>query len=241
MSCRVQLPGSERHHPRSSARFGQIAPDENIEITLTLRRRQKAPREQPAHQCLSREQFAEFHGADPDDERAALAFASDHHLSIVKVDSAARTVILKGPLGALAELFAADLRLSQLGGDIYRTRQGALSLPAQLAGRVTGVFGFDDRPVASTYRRTEPRSAAATGYTPTEIAKLYHFPANTGKGQTIALIELGGGYREDDLRAYWNQLGVSQVLSTQSTSGAVRTPRRVTRRAPMVKSCWTSK
>lgn len=212
MSSRVQLAGSERYHPGNSVRAGQLAPDENLQITLTLRRKQEAPRELAAHQCLSRERFAELHGADPEDERAVLGFASDHHLSIVKVDSAARTITLAGPLGILAELFGADLQLSRVGNDVYRTRQGELSLPGQLAGRVTGVFGFDDRPVASAYfRRTEARSSVAAGYTPVEIAKLYNFPANTGKGQTIALIELGGGYREDDLRAYWNQLGVGQV------------------------------
>jgi Subtilase family len=42
-----------------------------------------------------------------------------------------------------------------------------------------------------------------------EITSLYHFPSGQdGSGQTIAIIELGGGYRETDLDKYFAELQV---------------------------------
>lgn len=50
-------------------------------------------------------------------------------------------------------------------------------------------------------------AAAQKGFTPPELARLYNFPAYLdGSGQTIALIELGGGYRTEDLQQYFKQL-----------------------------------
>ncbi len=40
-----------------------------------------------------------------------------------------------------------------------------------------------------------------------ELARLYNFPPELdGSGQTIGIIELGGGYRESDLDAYFADL-----------------------------------
>ena len=50
-------------------------------------------------------------------------------------------------------------------------------------------------------------TAAATGptsFSPVDLAELYDFPpGGTGKGQCVAIIELGGGYRPQDLAAYF--------------------------------------
>lgn len=45
--------------------------------------------------------------------------------------------------------------------------------------------------------------------TPDRVARLYGFPASaTGSGQCIGLIQLGGGYRQADLQAYFDFLGI---------------------------------
>jgi kumamolisin len=50
----------------------------------------------------------------------------------------------------------------------------------------------------------------AASFLPTQIAKLYDFPANvTGSGQCIGIIELGGGYRTADIDAYFSKLGIA--------------------------------
>jgi len=59
-----------------------------------------------------------------------------------------------------------------------------------------------------------PHDAAASGgsaapLTALQVASFYQFPANTdGTGQTIAIIELGGGYPTADLATYFGGLGL---------------------------------
>lgn len=225
MSPHIQLPGSERQHPANSVQAGNLAAGEYIQITLILRRKCEAPVESSLDTHLSHTQLADLHGAALEDENAVEAFAAEHQLSIATVHSGARSIKLSGPLGKLANLFGADVRLSQVGEKTYRTRQGRLTVPTDLAGRVIAVLGFDQRPVALTCHQRAKRSLASTDYNPTDIAKLYNFPTNTGKGQTIALIELGGGYRGSDLQTYWKQLGLSDVTVTAvGVDGAQNAP-----------------
>jgi kumamolisin len=71
-------------------------------------------------------------------------------------------------------------------------------------------------------------STCAVGgtFTPTELAAIYDFPAKTnGKGQTIALIELGGGFRRADLIAYFANLGLKTPSVTAiGVDGAKNAP-----------------
>jgi hypothetical protein len=66
--------------------------------------------------------------------------------------------------------------------------------------------------VADTQNRAEPPPSTANLPNPRhfkvpELASLYDFPlGKDGAGQTIALIELGGGYREADLDTYFDQV-----------------------------------
>jgi kumamolisin len=54
-------------------------------------------------------------------------------------------------------------------------------------------------------------TSARPGFTPPELARLYDFPSElNGSGETIALIELGGGYRDADLNTYFAELGAGR-------------------------------
>src|SRR5207248_3309110 len=89
-------------------------------------------------------------------------------------------------------------------------------VPAELADVVEGVFGIDDRPAAKPhFQRRKPAApgvhahAAGGSFTPPELAKLYNFPPGLdGAGQCIGIIELGGGYRAADIKAYFTKLGL---------------------------------
>lgn len=214
MTSHVPLHGSYREHPAGSDRAGTPAADQIAELTLILRRRKEAPELRAGSARLTHAELAEHHGADPADIEAAEAFASEHGLLITRVHPGSRSIGISGPIGRLAEIFGADLALSKKGDQTFRTRQGSLRLPRALDGRVVGVFGFDSRPVASTTRRFLPRAANTASFTPPQVAQAYNFPANTGKNQTIALIELGGGFNRSDLRRYWRQLGLKDVAVT---------------------------
>ena len=69
-------------------------------------------------------------------------------------------------------------------------------------------------------------AAAPTSYTPPQVAGLYQFPAGTdGTGQTIAIIELGGGFGSSDLDPYFAGLGLPvPSVTAASVDGAVNQP-----------------
>src|SRR5579883_743417 len=166
MTSHIPLHGSHSQHPSGSTFVAKPDANEIIQVTLILRRRNEAPHPAQLHRHLTHTELAELHGADPADILAVEAFAAEHHLSIARIHPASRTVVLTGPLGQLAELFGADLEVRQVGDKKFRTRQGLLHLPRPLDGRVMAIFGFDQRPTASTDRRLRPRASQSVAYTP---------------------------------------------------------------------------
>jgi kumamolisin len=220
MSSHVPLPGSHREHPVGSLHVGHPSADENIQLTLILRRRCDAPEPHVSGHHLSHDELTSAYGADPADFQAVEHFAAANHISIISVDPASRTVVISGSLDDLARTFGADLSMRQSGEKLLRTRQGHLHVPSSLDQRIVGIFGFDQRSVARTDRVFQPRASQSVSYTPPRVARLYNFPQNSGAGQTIALIELGGGFKLSDLQTYWQRLGLGNVSVTAVPVGA---------------------
>jgi kumamolisin len=82
---------------------------------------------------------------------------------------------------------------------------------------------LDNRPVAKPHVRRSHQASEEDGFTPTEIAKLYGFPTGIqGTGQTIAILELGGGYRPADLATYFGKLGIAPPSVTAVSVGGAR-------------------
>ena len=221
MSSHLNLRGSK--HLAGSKLVGEPAPDEILTITLIMQRRSAAPTLFDSH--LSHEQLAENHGADPADIATIEAFASEHHLSIATVNPAARTIALTGTFSVLSAAFGADVEIRRIGEKKMRILRSDFPVPAALARCVIAVLGFDQRPVACTHHRLLPRRGQSLSYTPPQVAQIYNFPKNTGTNQTIALIELGGGFRNSDLQTYWKELGLSNVSTNAvSVDGAQNSP-----------------
>jgi len=243
----VPLPGSERTALPVAADAGPVDGAQRVEITLIIRRRAALPRELvegPA--TLTRDQLAEQHGIDPADLQSLRTVLAARGLQITETDTGARRVKVAGSLAELSATFGADLRLVRsphpVPGQppaVHRYREGALRVPAELDGVVLAVLGLDDRPQArpqfrpapSAGARTEAGPAAApaavqTSYTPPEVAAFYQFPVGTdGTDQTIAIIELGGGFGTSDLDAYFAGLSlpVPQVTAV-GVDGAANQP-----------------
>jgi len=64
-------------------------------------------------------------------------------------------------------------------------------------------------------------------YNPVQLSQLYNFPKEfDGQGQCIALIELGGGYKQKDLASYFETLKLPvPEISVVSVDGAVNDPK----------------
>jgi kumamolisin len=79
-----------------------------------------------------------------------------------------------------------------------------------------------------------PGPGGQNGVASTEFASRYDFPTQSngtkldGTGQTIAVIELGGGYRTSDLKVFFNEIGVQMPtvasISVDNASSDPTTP-----------------
>ena len=202
-SPRQSLPGSDRTSPNARD-LGSADPGEQIDVSVYL----KAP---PAGPGEDRGAFiaARMNALQPVIQELS-DFAKAHHLTIKEQDPTRRLVKLSGAVGDLEKAFGTELKRYEHKGLCFRGRSGALSLPASLADKIEAVLGLDNRP-AATPKLVFPRNAAAAGFYPNVIAGLYGFPKTPGlgKGQCIALIELGGGYSEADTNTAFHVMGLA--------------------------------
>ncbi len=225
---RIAIKGSERKPLSGARKVGPADPKEIVQVTVLVRRRSSSEGltsmvaeigASPPHKRhhLSHEEFEASHGADPDDIEKVEDFAHEHGLDVVEVSKADRRVVLSGTVAAMSEAFGVALDRYEHPSGTYRGRTGHVQIPEDLAPIVQGVFGLDNRPQARPHSRflmekkgKAAKASAGGSFTPPEIAQLYNFPSGVnGKGQCIAIIELGGGYRASDLNTYFAQLGIT--------------------------------
>ncbi|MFD1467787.1 protease pro-enzyme activation domain-containing protein [Hymenobacter caeli] len=220
---RTVVRGSERTCPPKAHAVRPTPPDEPLEVTVRLRPRAAAAglaptafADQPPHTraYLSRDELDAQFGATPQDVAAVTDFARAHGLAVVSADAAQRRVVLGGTVAALETAFGTALHQYESPAGRYRGRTGPLTVPGPLGDIVQGVFGLDNRPQAEPHFQVRgpgagavAARAAGASFTPPALARLYNFPAGAdGSGQCIAIIELGGGFRPEDLTAYFTRL-----------------------------------
>jgi kumamolisin len=225
----VPLPGSERPRATGVVPVGVPLDHESItEATLVLRRRAAMTTAEAIDSRMTRDELASRFGADPADAALVEHTLTELGIQIVSTDLASRRIRISGSLTNLARVFGTSLTAGSVDGIAapHRVRSGELSIPAQLDGVVTAVLGLDNRPQARPQFRISSASAASVSYTPLQLGELYDFPADTdGAGQTIAIIELGGGYESSDLKTYFSSLGVKNPsVSAVGVDGAKNEP-----------------
>ena len=210
---RIPLQGSERK-PFVAVTAGTALDASNDKITITVLVRRKQPID-PATFVLGRHldhsTFDTRHGADQSSIDAVQAFAAEFGLEAAPAaDRGRRTVYVTGTRQQLQEAFGVQLQRHQLEGNAVRTRQGSVYIPEALSGHVVAVLGLDDRPQAKTHFRVATPRATNLSYTPAQVGQLYGFPSGTtATGQTIGLIELGGGFQQSDIAAYFQSRGIA--------------------------------
>jgi kumamolisin len=230
-SGRVEVPGSTREVNQAHARVGDVDQQAEIEVSVYLRAAgsldwvdQEAGRPPSERRLLSREDWATTHGADSSDIDAVRSFAAEAGLAVTSVDASRRVLHLRGTVQAIAGAFGAHmvgLFEPASGAGRYRAREGSLTVPAKLEGIVTGVFGLDDRPQARPHLRVTAHDDSSS-YTPVEVSQAYAFPtAASGKGETVGILELGGGFSTTDLATYFQSLELStpQVTAVSVDGG----------------------
>ena len=219
---RIPLPGSERRPVPNAKELGPVSKDEPVRATVVLRRRGADP--DVSGEQHSREEFGILHGAAPKDLAAVDQFAHEHGLTVESRHAPSRSVVLTGTAEDIGQAFGTTLTTYELpAGGRFRGRTGPVMIPAELKDVVIAVLGLDNRPVAKPHVRRSHQASEEDGFTPTEIAKLYGFPTGIqGTGQTIAILELGGGYRTADLAAYFGKLGIAPPSVTALSVGGAK-------------------
>jgi kumamolisin len=214
----VPLPGSERGPLHGAEQVGPVDGSERIEVTLITRRRAALPRDASgAPARLTKAELEQGHGTDPDDLERVASAMSGLGLDVTGQHAGSRRMTVAGPVSALSEAFGTELSLVSspspdgTGRVTHRYRENALRVPAELGGIVVAVLGLDNRPQARFQSRAADQSnPRSVSYTPPQVAEIYQFPANAdGTGQTIGIIELGGGFSADDLNTYFSGLGLT--------------------------------
>jgi hypothetical protein len=224
-SARLPLAGSARprHHDR---RLGVADPAARIGVGLIVRRRPGAepPPTIDAHadvplarrSYLTAGEFAEQHGAAPDEMRTVEAFAESHGLEVVSSHPGQRLVMVDGTVAQIESAFGVTLnryesplpraperarldasdrprpsgRESEGSGapemQVHHGFDGEVRLPADVHELVAAVVGLDDRTTGVPSGSGDP-AGAATISVPT-AAGLYNFPNTGAADQTIGII-----------------------------------------------------
>jgi kumamolisin len=248
--AKVPLKGSERAAVPGAVAVAPAEATERMEVSVIVRRRGSGEMQsrvaalaagERSRGAMSRDEFAQAHGADPKDISAVRAFAAAHGLAVLEEHTARRTVVLAGTVAQFCSAFSVQLHRMTHADGTYRGRTGEIMLPPELAGVVEAVLGLDNRPQAKPHFRIRPPedtmslrapAPSSVSFSPTQIADLYGFPAGTGAGECVAIIELGGGYVKADLDTYFAGLklaapsvvAVSVDHGTNSPTGAGNGP-----------------
>lgn len=217
---------------------GEVTADTPVEVTLVLRYEKSPGTFHPHFQVTTREEFtSQFHASDEDIE-LVKAFAGHFGLTVAKIAPDQRTVELKGTAGAFAKAFHVKLLSCKTkDGRSFRSRSGHIELPVPMLPVVEAVLGLDNRPVATPkYRIAKKKTkkkrgviahnAPAQTFYPNQLSGIYGFPKDlTGKNQCIAIIELDGGYRTEDIAAYFKQLDLpAPDITSVSVDGSDNKP-----------------
>jgi kumamolisin len=232
------VPGSERQKYTGGQVTGPCDETETVRVTVMVRRKNDREFERLVRrfeerslsdpvQPLTSEEFAERFGADSNDLQAVADFAAQAGLQVEETDAVRRIVILSGTVEQMNRAFGVALQKCEEGGRSFRVREGTLSVPETIGGIVTGVFGLDERPQAKPHFRIRSAATKAVSYSPIQVANLYHFPSNTtGVGETIGIIELGGGFETTDLENFFQSLGIATPpqVTAVSVDGAQNVP-----------------
>lgn len=221
----MMLPGARAVRPTD--------PHQLIEVSVVLNHRKALPKIDGQVQTMSHSEFANTYGADPAQVDKIRQFARENHLQVLERGDEVmrRTVTLAGTAAQMEKAFGVELNEFEHENGTYRGPSGPIQMPEEYAGFISGVFGLDDRPVAHPHFRYRNTNRAfgsrtsATSFNPAQVAKLYAFPQDaSGAGQMIGILELGGGYRPNDIQNYFQaqSLPVPTVKSVSVDHGKNR-------------------
>ena len=240
---RIVLPHSERVVPANATRVGPTQPLQVISVSLIVRRRNPLDLQALGGRRVSREEFDQRYAADPADFEALRTFAHRQGLAVDEAASSLsrRTLVVRGTVTAMERAFGVQLQdyeetaAGRHPGRRFHGFTGPVSLPETHAALIEAVLGLDARPIAQPHfrllrdlkkKKTPRASAQPQPFNPPQVAELYAFPTSAnGSGETIGILELGGGYNTSDIDTYFQGLGLTPpTVVAVSVDGGTNAP-----------------
>src|SRR4051812_38419528 len=201
----VTLAGSSRPIKSDAVRVGDVDPSELVEVTVTVH----GPALPEPGETLTKEELEQRFSASRSDVDYVAQVLRDQGLTVEDASPLTRSVVAKGTAEQMEATFRPGLAVYETPNQgQFRGRDGVIHIPAELAGKVDGVFGLDERKVARRAMAAPvaaPPAPAALG--PAKLESHYNFPPGDGTGQRVAIAEFGGGYFVEDLEAFCAHVG----------------------------------
>jgi len=225
---------NERPVPASAKRTGRLHSSRRIGVTVLLASATEIPAEaiHPSKQIskdktrknphLTHAELWRRHGANPQGKRIVRAFAKMFGLDVGETSPHGRSIRLNGRVASFERAFSIHLDEFDLDGHSFFAPARPPTFPANWSNVVEAILGLQTSPHAPPRRRSHAHSRG----TPPRIdalARAYSFPEGfDGTGETIALIELGGGFRPKDIRDFCSRLGIAAPRITVVEIGSAK-------------------
>ena len=242
---RVVVRGTQNLVRPVRRRTALVRTDKEITVLLSLRWQnesklcpQNSLGSRPVHERkhLSVAQATAVFSANPGDVAAVRRFAHRYQLHSSALGLGGAFMQLSGTAGNFNRAFGVKLChwSEKKCASTYQGHEEEVTLPGDLEGIVTGVFGLDTHPAARRPRGSThgmsagditPPPVTSRTRRPAEFADLYQFPQHTsGDGECIGLLEFGGGFRRTELKSYFKTVGVKMptVIVREVSPGANR-------------------
>jgi kumamolisin len=150
-------------------------------------------------------QFDEIYSVAPADLKTVKKFETRFRMRLVEEDSVLGYHVVRGRVRDFEKALKIKIVYFEHDQRRYRSYLGSVQLPAEMAPIVTSVLGLDNRSITVPHVRyaSEPTGKEVE---PAHVAHRYKYPKDReGFGQTIAIIELGGGFYPADVRRQFKE------------------------------------
>ncbi len=220
--------------PEGSTRISRLDPDRRVNMTVVLA--QKAPLPplhtsapastghgsgtHPRTKYFTHAELRKAHGAVSGSAEIVTRFAEQHKLTVVEAAPQRRTIRLSGRSADIERAFKTRLEEFRHKGSIFYAPSRPIEVPENWAGMVEIVLGLHNFPHSRPRRRSslccsEPSSQLH------DLARAYRFPPDLdATGQTIGLIEFGGGFYPDDIEAFCRRFHIKPPKITVAKIGS---------------------
>jgi kumamolisin len=219
--------------PKGASNVGWLDPDRRIDFTIVLSPKTPLPSihaadsahpsRRPAY--LTHADLRHSHGSHSGAVELIQSFAHKFKLQLIEQVGHGRGVQLSGRAADISRAFNTRLEEFELDGHTFFFPVRPLNAPAEWKGVVEAVLGLHNSR-QSWPRRHSAVIGHATSARLHDLARAYAFPAAlNGTGQTIGLIEFGGGFNPQDIEQFCKRVGVpTPRITVVGISGGASRP-----------------